>query len=99
LCINLEGPNYLEGRVSGAVFSNESMEEMDIYKEVYAMFAWSNPLWPKLFPGCRKMEAEVVRMCCDLFQGSDETCGTVRLSNIYILNISDEEYAHVDQLM
>ncbi|KIH51627.1 hypothetical protein ANCDUO_18286 [Ancylostoma duodenale] len=73
----LEGPRYLEGKVSGAVFNDEKdMEEMRVYEEVFKKFAWSNPLWPKLFPGVRKMEAEVIRMCCTLMHGDEESCGT-----------------------
>ncbi|KAK6009714.1 hypothetical protein OSTOST_25337 [Ostertagia ostertagi] len=47
--------------------------------QVFKNFAWSNPLWPKLFPGVRKMEAEVVRMCCTLMHADAEGCGTVCL--------------------
>ncbi|VDO41608.1 unnamed protein product [Haemonchus placei] len=73
-----EGPRYLEGKVSGAVFNDEKdMEEMRVYGEVFKNFAWSNPLWPKLFPGVRKMEAEVVRMCCTLMHAEAEGCGTM----------------------
>ncbi|VDO71410.1 unnamed protein product [Heligmosomoides polygyrus] len=50
---------------------------MRVYGEVFKKFAWSNPLWPKLFPGVRKMEAEVVRMCCSLMRAGDEGCGTM----------------------
>ncbi|WKY11087.1 hypothetical protein Q1695_002990 [Nippostrongylus brasiliensis] len=74
----LEAPRYLEGRVSGAVFNDEKdQDEMRVYSEVFKNFAWSNPLWPKLFPGVRKMEAEVVRMCCTLFHGDSNSCGTM----------------------
>ena len=45
--------------------------------QVYGDFAWSNPLHPDIFPGVRKMEAEVVRMTCSLFHGGPESCGTV----------------------
>ena len=46
--------------------------------QVYGMSAWSNPLHPDCFPGIRKMEAEIVRMCCDLFNGSPKTsCGVM----------------------
>uniref|UniRef100_A0A671PJX5 sphinganine-1-phosphate aldolase n=1 Tax=Sinocyclocheilus anshuiensis TaxID=1608454 RepID=A0A671PJX5_9TELE len=45
--------------------------------QVYGEFAWSNPLHPDLFPGVRKMEAEVVRMTCALFNGGPDSCGTV----------------------
>uniref|UniRef100_A0A4W6CZM4 sphinganine-1-phosphate aldolase n=1 Tax=Lates calcarifer TaxID=8187 RepID=A0A4W6CZM4_LATCA len=44
---------------------------------VYGDFAWSNPLHPDIFPGVRKMEAEVVRMSCTLFHGGPNSCGTV----------------------
>ncbi|PIO28197.1 hypothetical protein AB205_0051490, partial [Aquarana catesbeiana] len=44
---------------------------------VYGEFAWSNPLHPDIFPGVRKMEAEVVRMACTLFNGGPQSCGTV----------------------
>lgn len=29
------------------------------------------------FAGCRQAEAEIVRMCCDIFSGGPETCGAV----------------------
>uniref|UniRef100_A0A673YH19 sphinganine-1-phosphate aldolase n=1 Tax=Salmo trutta TaxID=8032 RepID=A0A673YH19_SALTR len=44
---------------------------------VYGDFAWSNPLHPDIFPGVRKMEAEIVRMACTLFNGGPNSCGTV----------------------
>ncbi|CAJ0932616.1 unnamed protein product [Ranitomeya imitator] len=46
-------------------------------RKVYGEFAWSNPLHPDVFPGVRKMEAEIVRMACNLFNGDPETCGAV----------------------
>ena len=33
---------------------------------------------PSNYDSCRKMEAEVVRMTIDLFNGDDEACGSVR---------------------
>ncbi|XP_037777606.1 sphingosine-1-phosphate lyase-like [Penaeus monodon] len=41
------------------------------------MSAWSNPLHPDVFPGVRKMEAEVVRMCCTMFHGDASSCGVM----------------------
>jgi len=50
--------------------------------EVYAEFAWTNPLHPDVFPDVRKMEAEIVRMTCDLFHGDPGmSCGTVCCNN------------------
>ena len=45
--------------------------------QVYSEFAWANPLHPEVFPDIRKMEAEVVRMACHMFNGDLNTCGTV----------------------
>lgn len=43
------------------------------------MSAWTNPLHPDVFPGIRKMEAEIVQMAIDMFHGGSDACGTVRL--------------------
>ncbi|KAG7279818.1 hypothetical protein CRUP_013728 [Coryphaenoides rupestris] len=65
-----------KGWVSGAVYwGDETLTKLLV--KVYGDFAWSNPLHPDIFPGVRKMEAEVVRMTCTLFHGGPESCGTV----------------------
>ncbi|XP_066535333.1 sphingosine-1-phosphate lyase 1 [Hoplias malabaricus] len=67
---------WVKGKVSGAVYwGDEKLTELLV--KVYGEFAWSNPLHPDIFPGVRKMEAEVVRMSCALFNGGPESCGTV----------------------
>ncbi|XP_037533756.1 sphingosine-1-phosphate lyase 1 [Nematolebias whitei] len=64
------------GCVSGTVYwGDESLTKLLV--KVYGDFAWSNPLHPDIFPGVRKMEAEVVRMSCTLFHGGPASCGTV----------------------
>lgn len=52
---------------------------------IYAIASYTNPLHPDVFPGICKMEAEVVRMACNLFHGDSETCGTVSSSFIIFL--------------
>ena len=47
---------------------------------MYRRTVWSNPLHPDMFADVRRMEAEVVRMCCDLFNGDADSCGSVRAS-------------------
>ncbi|XP_026878408.2 sphingosine-1-phosphate lyase 1 [Electrophorus electricus] len=67
---------WSKGKVSGAVYwGDEKLTELLV--KVYGEFAWSNPLHPEIFPGVRKMEAEVVRMTCSLFNGGLDSCGTV----------------------
>ncbi|XP_058241957.1 sphingosine-1-phosphate lyase 1 isoform X2 [Hemibagrus wyckioides] len=67
---------WSKGKVSGAVYWGDE-KLTDLLVKVYGEFAWSNPLHPDIFPGVRKMEAEVVRMTCTLFNGGPESCGTV----------------------
>ncbi|XP_077469697.1 sphingosine-1-phosphate lyase 1 isoform X2 [Stigmatopora argus] len=67
---------WQSGCVSGAVYWGDDALTKLLVK-VYGDFAWSNPLHPDIFPGVRKMEAEVVRMACTLFNGGPNSCGTV----------------------
>ncbi|XP_051507943.1 sphingosine-1-phosphate lyase 1-like isoform X2 [Myxocyprinus asiaticus] len=68
--------DWAKGKVSGAVYWGDE-KLTDLLVKVYGEFAWTNPLHPDLFPGVRKMEAEVVRMACALFNGGPNSCGTV----------------------
>jgi glutamate/tyrosine decarboxylase-like PLP-dependent enzyme len=64
------------GLVSGAVYYHNP-DLIRLITEVYGMTSYTNPLHPDLFPGLCKMEAEVVRMACNLFHGDENTSGTV----------------------
>ncbi|XP_068927209.1 sphingosine-1-phosphate lyase 1 isoform X1 [Petaurus breviceps papuanus] len=73
---SLGNSHWEDGKVSGTVYSgDEKLTELLV--KVYGDFAWSNPLHPDVFPGVRKMEAEVVRIVCTLFNGGPESCGCV----------------------
>ena len=61
--------DWKQGTFSGTVY-NGNEELTDLMTKVYGMAAWTNPLHPDAFPGVRKMEAEIVRICCDLFNVS-----------------------------
>jgi len=50
-----------DGRVSGTVYHG-GKELTRLQCIAYSMFALSNPLHPGVFPGTRKMEAEIVAM-------------------------------------
>ncbi|CAG8662028.1 22077_t:CDS:2 [Cetraspora pellucida] len=68
--------NWEEGRVSGTVY-NGNRELSKLTSEAYAMFSTSNPLHPDVFPGIRKMDAEIVSMVLDLYNApKDEAGGT-----------------------
>uniref|UniRef100_T1J300 Sphingosine-1-phosphate lyase 1 n=1 Tax=Strigamia maritima TaxID=126957 RepID=T1J300_STRMM len=68
--------DWKKGKVSGAVY-NYSDALNEITSLVYGMCAYTNPLHPDVFPGVRKMEAEVVRMTCNLFHGDSNSCGVM----------------------
>ncbi|XP_062959070.1 sphingosine-1-phosphate lyase 1 isoform X2 [Cynocephalus volans] len=67
---------WQEGRASGAVYSGEE-NLTELLVKAYGDFAWSNPLHPDIFPGLRKIEAEIVRITCSLFNGGPDSCGCV----------------------
>ncbi|KAM9618848.1 sphingosine-1-phosphate lyase 1 isoform 5-T6 [Trichechus inunguis] len=67
---------WQEGRASGAVYNGEE-KLTELLVKAYGDFAWSNPLHPDIFPGLRKIEAEIVRMACSLFNGGPDSCGSV----------------------
>uniref|UniRef100_A0A8I3WL22 Sphingosine-1-phosphate lyase 1 n=1 Tax=Callithrix jacchus TaxID=9483 RepID=A0A8I3WL22_CALJA len=67
---------WQEGRASGTVYSGEE-KLTELLVKAYGDFAWSNPLHPDIFPGLRKIEAEVVRITCSLFNGGPDSCGCV----------------------
>ena len=55
-----------DGRVSGAVYHGGA-DLLKLQTEAIGKFSVSNPIHPDVFPGVRKMEAEVVSMvrsCC-----------------------------------
>lgn len=67
---------WKEGRVSGAVY-NFNDDLCNLVGTVYEKTSYTNPLHSDIFPGINKMEAEVVRMCANMFNGGPEAVGTV----------------------
>ncbi|KAF8544900.1 pyridoxal phosphate-dependent transferase [Trichophaea hybrida] len=62
----LHHAQWEKGQVSGAVYHG-GKEMLDLQSEAYRMFAVSNPLHPDVFPGVRKMEAEIVAMVLAMY--------------------------------
>ena len=67
---------WQEGFVSGAVY-NFDPKVIELMTKVYSKTAYTNPMHADIFPGVCKMEAEVVRMIANLFNGGSSTCGTI----------------------
>jgi sphinganine-1-phosphate aldolase len=58
---NMEHTKWEDGRVSGAVYHGGD-ELIRLQTEAFGKFTVSNPIHPDVFPGVRKMEAEIVAM-------------------------------------
>jgi len=67
---------YKNGKVSGQVYHG-GKELQHFVGRVYTLFALTNPLHPDVFPFVRKMEAETIRMCINMYHGGSECCGAM----------------------
>lgn len=70
----LDHVNWEEGYVSGAVYHGEK-DLIRLQSEAFAKFIVTNPIHPDVFPGVRKMEAEVVAMVLDIFNAPPGAAG------------------------
>ncbi|XP_015178736.1 PREDICTED: sphingosine-1-phosphate lyase [Polistes dominula] len=68
--------DWKNGKVSGTVYKNDE-NLIRLMAEVYGYASYTNPLHPDVFPGVCKMEAEVIRISCRLFNGDENSCGTM----------------------
>lgn len=73
LC-EMKHTRWEDGRVSGAVYhgGNELVKQQ---LDAFERFMVANPIHPDVFPGVRKMEAEVVAMVLDLFKAPPGAAG------------------------
>ncbi|KAK3985563.1 pyridoxal phosphate-dependent transferase [Cladorrhinum sp. PSN332] len=71
---NMDHTRWEDGYVSGAVYHGEE-ELMKLQTEAYGKFTVANPIHPDVFPGVRKMEAEVVAMVLSLFNAPPGAAG------------------------
>ncbi|EFO28024.1 sphingosine-1-phosphate lyase 1 [Loa loa] len=69
--------SFYEGRVSGVIFADFDEEHRALLQKIFELFVYSDSVYPDLFPGCRKMEAEIVRIVASLLHGGPGCCGTV----------------------
>lgn len=70
----MDHTRWEDGFVSGAVYHGGS-ELLSLQTEAYGKFTVANPIHPDVFPGVRKMEAEVVSMVLNLFQAPPGAAG------------------------
>ncbi|CAL4177491.1 unnamed protein product, partial [Meganyctiphanes norvegica] len=70
--------NWQNGSISGGVFSGNDPHYNSLLTQIYGMTAWTNPLHADVFPGTRKMEAEIVRMTIGMFHGDEHCAGSIQ---------------------
>lgn len=68
---------WKKGVVSGAIYTEHDSRLEAMMISVYERHLRSNPLHSDVFVGVRKMEAEVIRWCCNLFHGGPDSCGSM----------------------
>lgn len=82
---------WRDGRVSGAIYGYNP-ELVELITHVYGKASYTNPLHPDIFPGINKMEAEVVRMACTLFNGNADSCGTMTTGGTESILMASKAY-------
>ncbi|KAI1486785.1 pyridoxal phosphate-dependent transferase [Biscogniauxia mediterranea] len=71
---NMDHTRWEDGYVSGAVYHGED-DLLSLQTEAYGKFTVANPIHPDVFPGVRKMEAEVVAMVLSMFHAPPTAAG------------------------
>ncbi|KAI1431804.1 pyridoxal phosphate-dependent transferase [Xylaria sp. CBS 124048] len=71
---NMDHTRWEDGFVSGAVYHGED-DLLKLQTEAYGKFTVANPIHPDVFPGIRKMEAEVVAMVLSMFHAPPAAAG------------------------
>ncbi|KAI5269824.1 putative sphingosine-1-phosphate lyase [Aureobasidium subglaciale] len=88
-----------DGRVSGAVYHG-GKELQDLQMEAFGKFGVANPIHPDVFPGVRKMEAEVVAMVLGMFNAPADGAGVTTsggTESIIMAVLSAREKARIER--
>ena len=70
----MQHTRWEDGKVSGAVYHGGS-QIIRLQAEAFEKFSVANPIHPDVFPGVRKMEAEIVAMVLGLFNAPPAAAG------------------------
>lgn len=65
-----------KGYVSGTIYQADP-DLSNLMVDVFREYTWANPLHFDIFPDVRKMEAEVVQMCVNMYNGDSNCCGVM----------------------
>ena len=67
--------DFKKGKVSGTVYTSDTKLD-NLMNTIFPIFYRSNPLHPDIFPGIRKMEAEIIHMCANILNSNDPCAGS-----------------------
>jgi sphinganine-1-phosphate aldolase len=90
---NMDHTKWEKGYVSGAVYHGED-DLLKLQMEAFGKFTVANPIHPDVFPGVRKMEAEIVSMVLSLFhapQGGAGVCTAGGTESILVACLAARE--------
>lgn len=91
----LEHSDWEKGKVSGAVYHGGA-DLLRLQLRVYDKYSVANQLHPDVFPGIRKMEAEIVSMVLKLFNAPTLGCGSTTsggTESLLLTGLAAREYA------
>lgn len=96
---NMDHTKWEDGYVSGAVYHGGD-ELMKLQTEAFGKFTVANPIHPDVFPGVRKMEAEIVAMVLGIFNAPPGAAGATTsggTESILMACLSARQKAYVER--
>ena len=95
----MEHTRWEDGFVSGAVYHGGN-EMVKLQSEAFEKFNVSNPIHPDVFPGVRKMEAEIVAMVLAMFNAPQGGAGVTTsggTESILMACLSARQKAYIER--
>lgn len=96
---DMDHTRWEDGRVSGAVYHGGD-ELLKLQTEAFGKFTVANPIHPDVFPGVRKMEAEIVAMVLSLFNAPEGAAGVTTsggTESILMACLSARQKAYIER--
>lgn len=96
---DMEHTRWEDGLVSGAVYHGGD-DLIKLQAEAFEKFSVANPIHPDVFPGVRKMEAEIVAMVLAMFNAPNGAAGVTTsggTESILMACLSAREKARVER--
>lgn len=67
---------YTDAKISGCVYTPDQ-SHWDFVSDVMRRYIVTNPLHAEEYKMVTQFEAEVIRMCCNMYKGDNKTCGLI----------------------